>query len=102
MINALGLPAGVIFRLFRSRRSLLLENLALRQQLTVLKRGQSAGYGSRTCPQPFSRPRAYSANRAEFLYQMKWERINMLQKTSDQVSGTQRESSSVANWPGTA
>src|SRR6266853_131562 len=29
---------GVLIRIFRSRRSLLLENLALRQQLTVLKR----------------------------------------------------------------
>jgi hypothetical protein len=29
---------GAIFRLFCSRRSLLLENLALRQQLAVLKR----------------------------------------------------------------
>ena len=29
---------GVLVRVFRSRRSLLLENLALRQQLTVLKR----------------------------------------------------------------
>jgi putative transposase len=38
MVNALGLMAGAIFRLFRSRRSLLLENLALRQQLAVLKR----------------------------------------------------------------
>jgi hypothetical protein len=35
MINTLGLLAGAIFRLFRSRRSLLLENLTLRQQLTV-------------------------------------------------------------------
>jgi putative transposase len=32
------LLAGVIVRLFRSRRRLLLENLALRQQLAVLKR----------------------------------------------------------------
>src|ERR1700680_1622917 len=29
---------GVVIRIFRSRRNLLLENLALRQQLTVLKR----------------------------------------------------------------
>ena len=29
---------GVLIRIFRSRRNLLLENLALRQQLTVLKR----------------------------------------------------------------
>ena len=29
---------GVLVRVFRLRRSLLLENLALRQQLTVLKR----------------------------------------------------------------
>ena len=38
MTNALWLLAGVIFRLFRSRRRLLLENLALRQQLAALKR----------------------------------------------------------------
>src|ERR1700726_1266254 len=38
MINALLLLAGVILRLFRSRCSLLLENLALRQQLAALKR----------------------------------------------------------------
>ena len=29
---------GVVLRIFRDRRSLLLENLTLRQQLTVLKR----------------------------------------------------------------
>jgi len=29
---------GLLVRVFRSHRSLLLENLALRQQLTVLKR----------------------------------------------------------------
>jgi putative transposase len=38
MINALGFLVGAIFRLFRSGRSLLLENLALRQQLATLKR----------------------------------------------------------------
>jgi putative transposase len=38
MINALRLLAGVIFGLFRSRRSLLLENFALCQQLAALKR----------------------------------------------------------------
>ena len=38
MIKAIGLLLGVIFRLFRTRRSLLLENLALRQQLAALKR----------------------------------------------------------------
>jgi len=32
------LLAGAILRLFRGRRKLLLENLALRQQLAVLKR----------------------------------------------------------------
>jgi len=37
-MNALGLLAGVIFGLFRSRHSLLLENLALHQQLATLKR----------------------------------------------------------------
>ena len=41
MINALGLLAGVILRLFRARRTLLIENLALRQQLAALKRKQS-------------------------------------------------------------
>jgi hypothetical protein len=38
MLHALGLILASIFRLFRSRRCLLLENLALRQQLVVLKR----------------------------------------------------------------
>lgn len=38
MISAIELLLGVIFRLFRSRRSLLLENLALRQQLATLRR----------------------------------------------------------------
>ena len=38
MINAPRLLAGGIFHLFRSRRSLLVESLALRQQLAVLKR----------------------------------------------------------------
>ena len=34
----MGLLFGAILRLFRARRSLLLENLALRQQLAALKR----------------------------------------------------------------
>ena len=38
MINAIWLFAGAILRLFHTRRRLLLENLALRQQLTALKR----------------------------------------------------------------
>src|ERR1700680_1571977 len=38
MINAFVLLAGVIFKLFHSRHRLLLENLALRQQLAALKR----------------------------------------------------------------
>jgi len=38
MIDAMGLLFGAILRLFRARRSLLLENLALRQQLAALKR----------------------------------------------------------------
>ena len=38
MLHALGLILASMIRLFRSRRCLLLENLALRQQLVVLKR----------------------------------------------------------------
>src|SRR6267142_6089481 len=38
MIDAFVLLAGAILRLFRSRHRLLLENLALRQQLGALKR----------------------------------------------------------------
>jgi hypothetical protein len=38
MIETIGLLVGAILRLFRSRRGLLLENLALRQQLAALKR----------------------------------------------------------------
>src|SRR5260370_25688783 len=38
MFDLLGLVFGVILRLFRTHRSLLLENLILRQQLAVLKR----------------------------------------------------------------
>ena len=38
MFRFLGLCFGVLVRLFRGRHSLLLENLALRQQLVVLKR----------------------------------------------------------------
>jgi putative transposase len=38
MRDAVRLLVGVILRLFRARRSLLLENLALRQQLAALKR----------------------------------------------------------------
>jgi putative transposase len=38
MINAILLLVGAILRLFRARRALLLENLALRQQLAALKR----------------------------------------------------------------
>ena len=38
MIDAFGLLIGAILRLFRARRTLLLENLALRQQLAALKR----------------------------------------------------------------
>jgi putative transposase len=38
MIDAIGLLVGAILCLFRTRRTLLLENLALRQQLAALKR----------------------------------------------------------------
>jgi len=38
MFSILGLWVGVLVRLFRSRQSLLIENLALRQQLPVFKR----------------------------------------------------------------
>src|SRR5712692_612525 len=38
MLHTIGLLLASILRLFRTRRSLLLENLALRQQLAVLKR----------------------------------------------------------------
>src|SRR4030081_3214951 len=38
MFSFAGLCLGMVVRLFRGRRSLLLENLALRQQLAVLKR----------------------------------------------------------------
>jgi hypothetical protein len=38
MLRHLRLLAVLFTRLFRSRRDLILENLALRQQLTVLKR----------------------------------------------------------------
>src|SRR5215469_1091864 len=38
MFRFLCFRLGAIFRLFRSRQDLLLENLALRQQLSVLKR----------------------------------------------------------------
>ena len=38
MLHSIGLLLASILRLFRTRRSLLLENLALRQQLAVLKR----------------------------------------------------------------
>ena len=41
MYGLLHLWLGVFLRLFRSRRSLLIENLALRQQLAVFKRKQS-------------------------------------------------------------
>jgi putative transposase len=40
LISTLGLFSGLLLRLFRSRRDILLENLALRQQLVVLKRGR--------------------------------------------------------------
>ena len=38
MFRFVGLCLGTLVRLLRARRSLLLENLALRQQLAVLKR----------------------------------------------------------------
>jgi hypothetical protein len=38
MFRFVGLCFGMLGRLFRGRRSLLLENLALRQQLALLKR----------------------------------------------------------------
>jgi len=41
MFDAIGLFLSSLLRCFRSRRSLLLENLALRQQIVVLKRKHS-------------------------------------------------------------
>jgi hypothetical protein len=41
MYGLLRLWLGVFLRLFRSRRSLLIENLALRQQLVAFKRKHS-------------------------------------------------------------
>jgi len=41
MLEILQLLASILVRLFRSRRSLLIENLALRQQLAVFKRRKS-------------------------------------------------------------
>ena len=38
MVDAIALLVGAILRLFRARQRLVLENLALRQQLTTLKR----------------------------------------------------------------
>jgi hypothetical protein len=38
MVRFVGLCFGMLVRLFRGRQSLLLENLALRQQLSMLKR----------------------------------------------------------------
>src|SRR5580704_8582866 len=38
MRDAIGLLAGTILRIFRTRHKILLENLALRQQLAALKR----------------------------------------------------------------
>ena len=38
MFRFISMCLGVVVRFFRARRSLLLENLALRQQLAVLKR----------------------------------------------------------------
>src|SRR5579864_7920677 len=38
MISAIWLLVGAVLRFFRTRRGLLLENLARRQQLAVLKR----------------------------------------------------------------
>jgi hypothetical protein len=36
MFSIIAVPTGTILRVFRTRRILLLENLVLRQQLTVL------------------------------------------------------------------
>jgi hypothetical protein len=41
MFNLLRLWSGLLIRLVRSRRTLLMENLALRQQLAVFKRQNS-------------------------------------------------------------
>ena len=49
MIDAIRLFVGTILRLFRTRRKILLENLALRQQFAVLKR--------KTCPAKVGTPR---------------------------------------------
>ena len=48
MFNFAWLSLGLVARCFRSRRRLLLENLALRQQLAVLKRRRA-----KTKTQPF-------------------------------------------------
>ena len=40
MLHAIGLVLNLLLRCFRSRRSLMLENLTLRQQLVVFKRKQ--------------------------------------------------------------
>src|SRR6266478_5108666 len=44
MFRFIGLCFRTLVRLLRARRSLLLENLALRQQLAVLKRWHKAGF----------------------------------------------------------
>src|ERR1035437_735694 len=50
MFQFIGLCVGTLIRFFRVRRSLLLENLALRQQLAVLKRRRR-----RPCLSPFDK-----------------------------------------------
>ena len=40
MLDVFRLSLGAVLRLFRTRRSLMLENVALRQQLAVFKRQQ--------------------------------------------------------------
>jgi hypothetical protein len=50
MFRFIGLCLGMLVRFFRVRRSLLLENLALRQQLAVLKRRRR-----RPCLSPFDK-----------------------------------------------
>jgi len=55
MFRLLQLWLGLLIRCFRSRRSLLLENLALRQQLTVFKRKHSKRKHSKPRLAPFDK-----------------------------------------------
>ena len=48
MVNTLRLLPGTVLRVFRARRALLLENLALRQQLVALRRRPRGPHAVRT------------------------------------------------------